>query len=122
VSAEPIRLAEKLRLFSDHWSPELVGELDDSFVTAVKPEGEFVRHHHEREAEPFLVVEGRLRMPLRDGDRDLGPGELIIVPRGVEHCPRALTGEGPVVLLEPTTTLDTGNVVSERPVAREGRI
>jgi mannose-6-phosphate isomerase-like protein (cupin superfamily) len=119
---EIVNLREKFSRIHDYWNPRIAGELNDSYVKLVKLEGEFVWHHHEAEDELFLVVEGRLRMQLRDGDRDLGPGEMIIVPRGVEHCPRALTDEVQVVLLEPKTTLNTGNVVDERTVKQQQRI
>ena len=119
---EPVNLRQKFRLFQDYWSPKIVGELNDSYVKVVKLKGEFVWHHHEAEDELFLVVDGRLRMQFRDGDRELGPGEFIIVPRGVEHCPLALTDEVHVVLLEPKTTLNTGNVENERTVAQEPRL
>jgi len=91
-------------------------------MDVVKLRGEFVWHHHDVEDELFLVVAGRLRMRLRTGDRDVAPGELIIVPRGTEHCPVALTDEVHVVLLEPGGTLNTGNVTSDRTVAEPGRI
>ena len=111
-------LADKFSHFSDQWSPKIAGEVNDTYIKLVKFKGEFVWHHHEAEDELFLVVAGRLRMQLRDGDRDLGPGELIIVPRGVEHCPRALTDEVHVVLLEPKTTVNTGNVEDARTVSQ----
>jgi mannose-6-phosphate isomerase-like protein (cupin superfamily) len=117
-----VNLAEKFGRFSDYWSPKIVGDVNDMHVKVVKLKGEFVWHHHDGEDELFLVVKGRLRMQLRDGNRELGPGELIIVPRGVEHCPLALTDEVHVVLLEPKTTLNTGNVVDERTVAAPQRI
>ncbi len=119
---EVVKLREKLRRVQEYWSPKIVGELNETYVKVVKLRGEFVWHHHEREDELFLVVEGRLRMQLRDGNRDLGPGEFIIVPRGVEHCPLALTDEVHVVLFEPKTTLNTGNVVNERTVRNLDRI
>jgi mannose-6-phosphate isomerase-like protein (cupin superfamily) len=119
---ETVNLKAKLSRVQEYWSPRIVGELNDAYVKVVKLKGEFVWHRHEAEDELFLVVEGRLRMQLRDGDRDLGPGELIIVPRGVEHCPLALTDEVHVVLLEPKTTLNTGNVRNERTVEGEQRI
>jgi mannose-6-phosphate isomerase-like protein (cupin superfamily) len=119
---EVVNLADKFGRFADHWSPRIVGEINDVHVKVVKLAGEFVWHHHEREDELFLVVAGRLRMQLRDGDRDLGPGEFIVVPHGVEHCPRALTDEVQVVLLEPKGTRNTGNVTSERTVAEPGRL
>lgn len=119
---EVVNLAEKFTRFSEHWSPKIVGEINDMRVKLVKLSGEFVWHHHEQEDELFLVVKGRLRMQLRAGDREIGPGEFIIVPRGTEHCPLALTDEVHVVLLEPKTTLNTGNVSNERTVAQLDRI
>ena len=111
-----VNLADKFRRFTEAWSPKIVGEVNDLHVKVVKLKGEFVWHHHADEDELFLVVAGRLRMQLRDGNRDLGPGEFIVVPRGVEHCPLALTDEVHVVLLEPKSTLNTGNVTNERTV------
>lgn len=113
---QKINLAEAFGRFSDHWSPKIAGELNDCYVKLVKISGRFHWHHHDDEDELFLVVSGRLRMGLLSGDVDLGPGEFIIVPKGVEHCPEALTDECSVLLLEPKTTLNTGNVVNERTV------
>lgn len=112
-----VSLADKFRQFTECWSPKIVGEVNDLHVKVVKLSGEFVWHHHESEDELFLVVQGRLRMQLRAGDREVGPGEFIIVPRGVEHCPKALTDEVHVLLLEPKSTVNTGNVTNERTVA-----
>lgn len=117
-----VNLAEKLSRFSEFWSPKIVGEVNDMHVKLVKLKGEFVWHHHEQEDELFLVVNGRLRMRLHDGDREVGPGEFIVVPRGTEHCPVALTDEVHVLLLEPKTTLNTGNVVNDRTVATPERL
>jgi mannose-6-phosphate isomerase-like protein (cupin superfamily) len=117
-----VNLADKFSRFADAWSPKIVGDVNDMQVKLVKLRGEFVWHHHAAEDELFLVVAGRLRMRLRDGDRELGSGELIIVPRGVEHCPVALTDEVHVVLLEPRGTLNTGNVTGERTVVELERI
>src|SRR5690348_8575952 len=125
VGGEPMRvvdLAETFGRFAEAWSPKIVGDVNDMQVKVVKLRGEFVWHQHDAEDELFLVVAGRLRMQLRDGDRDVGPGEFVIVPRGVEHCPRALTDEVHVVLLEPKTTLNTGNVVNERTVVTLDRL
>ena len=119
---DPVNLAETFRRFSEAWSPKIVGEVNEMHVKVVKLRGEFVWHHHDQEDELFLVVHGRLRMQMRDGDREIGPGEFIIVPRGVEHCPLALTDEVHVVLLEPKGTLNTGNVTNERTVATPERL
>jgi mannose-6-phosphate isomerase-like protein (cupin superfamily) len=117
-----VNLAEKFSRFTDRWSPKIVGEVNDMHVKLVKLAGEFVWHRHEREDELFLVVAGRLRMQLRDGDREVGPGEFIVVPRGTEHCPLALTDEVHVLLLEPKGTLNTGDVVNERTVSALDRL
>jgi mannose-6-phosphate isomerase-like protein (cupin superfamily) len=119
---DTVNLREKFSQFADYWSPKIVGELNDAYVKVVKLKGEFVWHHHDTEDELFLVVDGRLRMQFRDGNCEVGPGEFIIVPRGVEHCPLALTDEVHVVLLEPKTTVNTGNVRNERTVTHEQRI
>jgi mannose-6-phosphate isomerase-like protein (cupin superfamily) len=113
--SDVINLARKFSLFAEQWSPRIVGELNDSYVKLAKVQGEFVWHHHEQEAELFLVIKGRLLMQLRDGDRWVEEGELIIIPRGVEHRPVA-PDECHILLLEPKTTRNTGNVDNERTV------
>ncbi len=116
-----VNLAEKFALFSDHCNPRIVGEVNDCQVKVVKLAGEFVWHHHDAEDEMFFVVRGRLTMNFRDHAVDVGPGEFIIVPRGVEHKPAA-DDEVEIVLFEPKTVLNTGNVVNERTVAELERI
>jgi mannose-6-phosphate isomerase-like protein (cupin superfamily) len=111
-----INLGDAFATFDDCWSPKIAGEINDAYLKLVKFQGAFDWHHHEREDELFLVISGRMRMGLRTGDVDVGPGELIVIPRGVEHRPEALTAECHVVLLEPKTTLNTGNVASGRTV------
>lgn len=111
-----VNLNESFDLFSDFWNPKIIGEINDAYVKLAKFSGKFNWHHHEHEDELFLVINGRLRMGLRTGDIDLEPGEFIIVPKGTEHCPEALTDECSVVLLEPKSTLNTGNVINERTV------
>ncbi|HYT05467.1 MAG TPA: cupin domain-containing protein [Gemmatimonadales bacterium] len=108
-----VNLAAKLRLFDDYWSPKIVGELNDSYVKLVKVKGEFVWHHHDAEDELFLVVKGRLLLRFRERDVWVEEGEFVIVPRGVEHLPIA-PEEAHVLLLEPKSTLNTGNVRNER--------
>jgi mannose-6-phosphate isomerase-like protein (cupin superfamily) len=110
---EKINLGEKLGLFREYWSPKIVGEVNDSYVKLVKFKGEFVWHHHEREDELFLVLKGRLLMKFRERDVWINEGEFIIVPRGVEHMPVA-PEEVHVMLLEPKSTLNTGNVENAR--------
>lgn len=118
---EKVNIAEKLSLFTERYSPKVIGELNDSHIKAVKIEGEFLWHHHDNEDELFYVVKGELRMSVReDGaekDFTIRPGEFIIIPRGVEHLPSA-EEETHVLLIEPKTTLNTGNVVNERTVAQ----
>src|SRR3989441_372789 len=116
-----VSLAEKLNSFQDYWSPKIVGEVNESLVKLVKLKGEFVWHHHEAEDELFLVVKGRLLLRLRDREVWVNEGEFAIVPKGVEHLPVARE-EVHVVLIEPKSTLNTGNVRNERTVAQLDRI
>ena len=118
---QKVNLRDKLSRFSAHWDPKIVGELNGQQVKLVKFLGEFVWHHHEHEDELFLVVNGRFTMQFRDRNIALEAGEFLIVPRGVEHRPVA-EQEVHVLLFEPATTLNTGNVVSERTVAAPARI
>ncbi|HET6700337.1 MAG TPA: cupin domain-containing protein [Gemmatimonadaceae bacterium] len=116
-----IDLREKFASFDEHWSPRIVAELNGQHVKLVKFRGAFVWHHHEREDELFLVHRGRFRMEFRDRSVDLGPGEMVVVPRGVEHRPVA-DEEVEVMLFEPAGTLNTGNVVDERTVREPARL
>ncbi len=118
---ETINLKEKFSRFSDYWNPRVIGEVNDCEVKAVKLKGEFIWHHHDAEDELFLVVKGTLRMKFRDHEAVVRESEFIIVPRGVEHCPVA-DEEVHVVLIEPKSTLNTGNIVNERTVAQLERI
>jgi mannose-6-phosphate isomerase-like protein (cupin superfamily) len=110
---EKVNLREKLAQIHEHYHPHIVGEVNDAYVKLVKLKGEFIWHHHEHEDELFLVVRGRLLIQFRDGDLWLDEGEFCVVPRGVEHRPVA-PEEVHVMLFEPKTTLNTGNVVNER--------
>jgi mannose-6-phosphate isomerase-like protein (cupin superfamily) len=112
---EPVTIAAKLALFHDYWSPRIVGELNDSYVKLVKFKGEFVWHHHENEDELFLVIKGRMLIKLRDRNLWINEGEFVIIPKGVEHLPVA-EEEVHALLLEPKTTVNTGNVQNERTV------
>ncbi len=116
---EKVNLAQKFSLFTDQYSPKIVGELNDAYVKVVKLQGEFLWHHHDNEDELFFVVKGALHMQVRQNGAErefiVNPGEFIIIPRGVEHLPFA-DEETHVMLLEPKTTLNTGNVESERTV------
>jgi mannose-6-phosphate isomerase-like protein (cupin superfamily) len=117
---EKVNLAHKFSLFQDYWSPKVAGELNDSYVKLAKLKGEFVWHHHEAEDELFLVIKGKLLIKLRDRDIWLEEGEFVIIPKGVEHLP--IAEEAHVLLLEPKSTLNTGNVLSEKTVAELERI
>jgi mannose-6-phosphate isomerase-like protein (cupin superfamily) len=118
---EPTNLRDKFSLFSDYWNPRVIAELNDCHIKAVKLKGEFVWHHHDNEDELFLVTKGNLRMKFRDREAIVHEGEFIIVPRGVEHCPVA-DEEVHIVLIEPKTTLNTGNITNERTVTQLERI
>ena len=121
MSVEKVNIEQKLALFDEHWNPKLVGELNGQYVKLVKFLGEFVWHHHDEEDELFLVVKGRFRMQFRDEDVWIEEGEFIVVPRGVEHRPVA-EEEAHVLLFEPASTLNTGNVRDELTVAELDRI
>jgi mannose-6-phosphate isomerase-like protein (cupin superfamily) len=118
---ETINLKQKFSLFQDYWSPKIVGELNDTHVKLVKVKGEFTWHHHDNEDELFLVVKGRLVIKLRERDIILEEGEFAIIPKGVEHKPVA-EEEAHILLLEPKSTLNTGNVHDEKTVEQLERI
>ncbi len=118
---ETINLKEKFSRFSDYTNPRVIGEINDMQVKAVKLKGEFIWHHHDVEDELFLVVKGTLRMKFRDREAIVREGEFVIVPKGVEHCPTA-DEEVHIVLIEPKSTRNTGNIVSERTVTQPERI
>jgi mannose-6-phosphate isomerase-like protein (cupin superfamily) len=108
-----VNIEQYFARFRDTFSPKIVGELNGQHVKLVKFEGPFIWHRHEHEDEMFLVLEGRLVIRFRDGEAALGPGEMIVVPKGVEHCPAA-PDEVHVLLFEPKTTLNTGDAGGER--------
>ncbi len=112
---EKVNLAEKFAMFSEHWSPRIIGELNGQQVKLARLKGEFVWHQHDNQDELFLVLKGRLVIKLRDRDVTLRRGELFIVPRGVEHKPIA-RGEAQVLLFEPAGTLNTGDADDPRRV------
>jgi mannose-6-phosphate isomerase-like protein (cupin superfamily) len=114
---ETINLKNKFSLISDYYNPHLLGEVNDCHIKAVKLKGEFVWHQHDNEDELFLVAKGTLRMKFRDREAIVREGEFIIVPRGVEHCPAA-DEEVHLVLIEPKSTLNTGNIINERTVTQ----
>jgi len=117
---QKVNLQQKFGLFSEHWKPKMIGELNQFAVKIVKVQGEFVWHHHEREDELFLVVKGRLLMQIREAPDQqqniwVDEGEFIIIPHGVEHCPLA-EEETQLMLLEPISTVNTGSAQGERTV------
>lgn len=118
---QSVNLKEKFAKFSDYCNPRVIGEVNDCAVKAVKLKGEFIWHHHDKEDELFLVVKGTLRMKFRDHESIVHEGEFIIVPHGVEHMPVA-DEEVHIVLLEPKSTLNTGNIVNERTVSQLERL
>jgi mannose-6-phosphate isomerase-like protein (cupin superfamily) len=117
VMNEKVNLQEKLARIEKHWDPKIVGALNGQHVKLVKFSGPFVWHHHEQEDELFLVVHGRFTMEFRDRSVELGEGEFLIVPRGVEHRPVA-ERETHVLLFEPESTVNTGSAPGERTVER----
>jgi mannose-6-phosphate isomerase-like protein (cupin superfamily) len=118
---EKVNVGEKFGLFSDFWSPKVVAELNDSYVKLAKFKGEFVWHHHENEDELFFVMKGQLLIKLRDREVRIGPGEFVVIPRGIDHLPVA-EDEVHVILIEPKATVNTGNVVGDRTVANPERV
>jgi mannose-6-phosphate isomerase-like protein (cupin superfamily) len=112
---EVVDLSQKFELFSEHWSPKIVGELNDSYIKLARLQGKFVWHRHEQEDELFLVIKGSLVIRLRDRDLTLTQGQFVIIPRGVEHLPVA-EQEVQILLMEPKSTLNTGDVVNERTI------
>ena len=118
---ERIRLSRKLSLIPEPWQPKIVAELNGQHVKLAKLEGDFVWHRHEQEDELFLVLSGRLRMDFRDREVWLEEGDLLVVPRGVEHKPFAPDGAS-VLLFEPAGTLNTGDVRDERTIESPGRV
>jgi len=116
-----INLREKLALFTDHWSPKILADLNDSHVKVVKVRGEFVWHNHAEEDELFLILHGRLTMELRDGSLTLEPGEFVVIPRGVDHRPIA-EEEVHLLLIEPKGIKHTGGVEDPRTVTEWQRL
>ncbi|UFU00645.1 cupin domain-containing protein [Radiobacillus kanasensis] len=112
---EKVNVADKFKLFHEHWSPKIVGEINDTYVKLAKLKGAFNWHHHEHEDEMFFVVKGKLLIKLRDKDIWLEEGEFFVVPKGVEHLPIA-EEEVHVLLIEPKTTLNTGTEITNRTV------
>ena len=121
VNIEKVNIAQKFTLFNEYWVPYIIGELNESYVKVDKLKGEFVWHKHETEDELFLVTKGKLVIKLRDKDIELREGEFVIIPKGAEHKPVA-DQEVHVVLIEPKSTLNTGNVRDKKTVDQLRRI
>ena len=121
MSVPKVNLEQKFSQFEEQWSPKIAGEVNDSYVKLVKFQGPFVWHKHDDEDEMFLVVRGRFTMRFHDRDVVLEENEFLIVPRGMEHCPVA-EKEAHVLLFEPKTTLNTGDVRNERTIEKLDRI
>jgi len=116
-----INIAEKLGSFTDHWNPKIIAELNGQQIRIAKLKGEFIWHSHENEDEMFLVIKGKLTISFRDGDKALNEGEFLVVPKGVEHKPSA-EEEVSIMLFEPASVLNTGNVNSDLTVKNLDRI
>ena len=119
---ETINLAQKFSKFNEHWTPKIIGELNDQFIKIAKVKDDFVWHSHDNEDELFIVQKGTLYMDFRDKTETINPGEIIVVPKGVEHRPRTNGEEVHILLIEPKSTLHTGNVISEKTVTQLERI
>lgn len=118
---DKVNLTQKFSLINEHWSPKIVGELNESYVKVAKLKGEFVWHHHEKEDEMFFVIKGKLIIRFKDRDIKIEEGEFLIIPKGVEHLPVA-EEEVCVMLIEPKSTLNTGNIRDKRTVENLDRI
>jgi mannose-6-phosphate isomerase-like protein (cupin superfamily) len=125
MSVKVVNLAEKFGAFSEYFAPKIAGDLNDSHIKLGKVKGDFIWHHHENEDELFLVVKGVLRMKIREEGRErelqVRPGELIVIPKGMEHLPSA-DEETHIMMIEPKTTLNTGNVRNERTKEKLDRV
>ena len=116
-----VNLNEKFDSFSDHWNPRVIGELNGQMVKIARFKDEFVMHQHEHEDEMFFVVEGKLIMEMEDQTLEVNEGEFLIVPRGTNHLPKA-EGEAKIMMFEPASTLNTGNVVNDKTVSNLKRL
>jgi len=120
-SVKVVNIKEKLSLFSEHWNPKIIGELNDHKVQAVKLKGPFEWHHHEKEDELFLVIKGHLIIHLRDKDLHLDEGEFVIIPHLLEHKPEA-PEEVHILLIEPKASVNTGNIKTEKTVVDQEKL
>jgi mannose-6-phosphate isomerase-like protein (cupin superfamily) len=118
MTYQPINFQEKLSLFSEHWSPKIIAQMNDYHFKVVKLQGEFVWHDHAETDEVFILLKGQLEIHFRDGKATLKEGEMFVVPRGVEHKPFA-ENECHLILVEPAGTVNTGDIVSEKTAAND---
>jgi mannose-6-phosphate isomerase-like protein (cupin superfamily) len=116
-----VNIIQKFEFVKEFWKPAIIGEVNESYIKIVKSKGEFVWHHHDNEDEMFLIIKGTLIMRLRDRDEIINEGEFIIIPKGVEHKPVA-EEDVYIMLIEPKTTLNTGNIKNERTVEHLKRL
>ena len=116
---QPINVMEKFDVIKEHWHPYIIGELNDNYVKLAKLKGEFVWHKHDDEDEMFIVFQGTLIMDFRDRTVEVKPGEILIVPKGIEHCPRSNGEEVLNMLIEPKATRHTGDTISEKTVTEQ---
>lgn len=114
---DKVNIYEKLSLFNEHWSPKIIGEINESYIKVAKIKGEFLWHTHQNEDEMFFVIKGTLTIKLRTKDITLNEGELFIIPKGTEHMPVAVD-EVQVMLIEPKTTVNTGDVQNEKTIEK----
>ncbi len=121
TKAIKINLAEKFAIFNDHYSPKIIGDLNENFIKLVKFQGDFVWHDHKNEDELFIVIKGELIIKFRDGDIIANPGEMILIPKGVEHCPSPKE-EVWAMLIEPKTVINTGDIEDKKTVKNLERI
>jgi len=113
MAYQSINFEEKLSLFSEHWSPKVIAQMNDYQFKVVKVEGDFVWHHHKGTDETFIILEGKLRIDFRDGHVDLNEGEMYVIPKGVEHKPFA-ENEAKILIIEPTGVVNTGEEASAK--------
>ena len=121
MNINKVNLNEKLQTFTEHWSPKIVGELNNQFVKIAKVQGDFVMHKHDNEDELFYVIDGTLFIELADKTIELNAGEFVIIPKGIDHKPYA-PNEVSIMLFEPTSTLNTGNTQNDKTVEKLDRI
>lgn len=113
---EKINIAEKFTKFTEHWTPKILGELNDQYIKLAKVKDDFVWHSHQNEDELFIIFKGTLFMDFRDKTVEIGPGEMLVVPKGVEHRPRTNGEEVYIMLIEPQVTKHTGEVKHKKTV------